>query len=194
MGDPVTILAFGDSLTAGYGLNPGESVPDILQTMLHDNGYNVTIVNAGYSGDTTTGGLARLPWTLDRSQPDAAILELGANDGLQGQDPTQMEANLNAMLDLFQQHSIPVLFTGMQAMPNLGEAYAQEFAAVFPRIAEQRDLLFYPFFLEGVGGIPALNQGDGIHPNAEGARLIAKNLYPYVVQLIEKAQRLQEAG
>lgn len=193
MGDPVTILAFGDSLTAGYGLDPGTAVPDLLETMLRENGYNVTIINAGVSGDTTSGGLARLPWSLEQN-PDAAILELGANDGLRGVDPRQMEENLDAMLRMFAERSIPVLFTGMKAMPNLGEAYEKEFSAVFTRLAERHDVLFYPFYLEGVAGDPDLNLPDGIHPNEEGARRIAENMYPHVVKLVEKIRRQQEAG
>lgn len=190
---PVNILAFGDSLTAGYGLDPGAAVPDRLETMLRENGYNVTIINAGVSGDTTSGGLARLPWSLEQN-PDAAILELGANDGLRGEDPQMMEDNLDAMLRIFAERSIPVLFTGMKAMPNLGEAYEKDFSAVFTRLAERHDVIFYPFYLEGVAGNPDLNLPDGIHPNEEGARRIAENLYPYVVKLIEKTRSQKEAG
>ncbi|MFW5734265.1 MAG: arylesterase [Oceanidesulfovibrio sp.] len=193
MGDPLTILAFGDSLTAGYGLDQGMAVPDLLEDMLRDNGYNVTIINAGVSGDTTTGGLARLPWALEQN-PDAAILELGANDGLRGEDPQTMEENLGAMLQMFQERAIPVLFTGMKAMPNLGAQYEEEFSAVFPRLAERYDVLFYPVYLKGVAGKPELNQPDGIHPNEEGASRIAHNLYPHVVELVEKTRRQQEAG
>lgn len=193
MGEPVTILAFGDSLTAGYGLDPGMAVPELLEDMLRSDGHNVTILNAGVSGDTTTGGLARLPWTLQQDA-DAAILELGANDGLRGEDLEVMESNLDAMLRLFDKRSMPVLFAGMKAMPNLGAEYAGEFAAVFSRLAERHDVIFYPFYLEGVAGDPELNLPDGIHPNEEGSRRIAENIYPYVVELVEKTRRLREAG
>jgi acyl-CoA thioesterase-1 len=134
-----------------------------------------------------------LGWALEQ-EPDAAILELGANDGLRGEDPRVVEENLDAMLRMFAERGIPVLFTGMRAMPNLGEAYAEEFSAVFPRLAQRHDVIFYPFYLEGVGGVPELNQPDGIHPNAEGTQRIADTIYPYVVELVKKVRRLDEAG
>jgi len=184
----ITILAFGDSLTAGYGLPTDQSLTARLEQLLLTNQYNVRLINAGVSGDTTTGGLARLAWTLE--QPvDAAILELGANDALMGQDPAVVERNLDAMLTMFHTKGIPVLLAGMRAIANYGEDYAQAFDAIYPRLAAKHGTLFYPFLLEGVVMDPALNQLDGIHPNERGAREIASRMYPLVRELVEQAYR-----
>jgi len=182
----ITILAFGDSLTAGYGLPVNQSLPSVLEAMLRADGYNATVTNAGVSGDTTSGGLARLSWSLE-DNPDAAILELGANDGLRGQDPATMEANLDAMLKMFEAKGIPVLLAGMEAIANYGPGYASRFNAVFPRLADEHDILFYPFLLEGVALRSHLNQSDGIHPNAQGVKEIARRMYPKVRELAEQA-------
>ncbi len=190
---PLTLLAFGDSLTAGYGLPPDAAPPALLQAMLDADGYAVQVVNAGVSGETTAGGLARLPWLLEDA-PDAAILELGANDGLRGVDPAEMESNLMKMLELFKANDVEVLFTGMRAMANLGEEYVNEYEAVFTRLSQQYDVLYYPFYLQGVAGDPALNQPDGIHPNEAGAKVIAERIYPYVKQLVERVRERGEAG
>jgi len=184
----ITLLAFGDSLTAGYGVRPVEALPSQLEALLLADGFSVRVVNAGVSGDTTSGGLARLPWTLE--QPvDAAILELGANDGLMGMPVQAMEGNLVAMLGMFRERNIPVLLAGMRAIANYGEDYSRAFDEVFPRLAAQHDVLFYPFLLDGVVLDPKLNQADGIHPNADGVREIANRMYPMVRELVERAIR-----
>lgn len=183
---PLVLLCYGDSLTAGYGLPAGQSYPDRLGELLRAKGRDVRIVNAGVSGDTSAGGLARLDWTLGE-RPDAAILCLGANDALRGLSVERMEANLDAMLARFAQARIPVLLAGMKAPRNLGPAYATPFEAVFPRLAAKYKTLFYPFLLEGVAADPALNLADGIHPNAAGAEIIARRLLPLAEQLLEKA-------
>ncbi|MEW5772373.1 MAG: arylesterase [Thermodesulfobacteriota bacterium] len=182
---PLTILALGDSLFAGYGLPAGQSVPDLLAERLRREGYPVRMVNAGISGDTTAGGLARLPWLL-RERPDVAMLELGANDGLMGMPPENMEKNLAAMLDLFAEKRIPVLLAGMRSLANFGPDYAARFNAVFPRLAGKHGASFLPFLLEGVAMRPELNQADGIHPNPAGAAKVADNLYPLLKDLVDQ--------
>ncbi|WP_232034754.1 arylesterase [Desulfovibrio ferrophilus] len=184
----ITLLAFGDSLTAGYGLPVDQSLPSQLEQLLLADQYNVRIINAGVSGDTTAGGLARLAWTLEEPV-DAAILELGANDALMGQDPAAMERNLDAMLMMFDKKGIPVLLAGMRSIANYGEDYARAFDGVFPRLAGKHGTLFYPFLLDGVVMDPTMNQMDGIHPNARGAREIANRMYPLVRELVEQAYR-----
>lgn len=181
------ILALGDSLTAGYGLPPGQSFVDRLQGVLADIDPSVSVIQGGKSGDTTAGGLARLDWMLGTG-PDAVILELGANDGLRGIDPATTRANLEAILDTLAERGLPVLLCGMYAPPNMGPAYGAEFRAVFEDLAADRDLLFYPFFLDGVAGDTALNQDDGIHPTEAGIGIIVENILPQVKELIEQAR------
>jgi len=190
---PVTILALGDSLTAGYGLSPSEAVPAILERMLRDEGYDVRMINAGVSGDTSGGGLARLDWSLAEN-PDAAIVELGANDGLRGMSVERMEQNLDAILKKLAERDIETLFTGMGAPPNMGEEYGRRYNQVFPRLAEKYDVAFYPFYLEGVYMKQEYTLPDGLHPNAEGTRRIAENLLPHVRELVQEvlAERRQE--
>ncbi|EPR37055.1 lipolytic protein [Desulfovibrio sp. X2] len=183
---PQVLLAFGDSLTAGYGLGPGKGYPEVLEGLLRKAGREVRVVNAGVSGDTSGDGLARLDWTL-AERPDAAIVCLGANDALRGLPVARMERNLDAILARFEQEKIPVLLAGMKAPMNLGAAYTTSFAAVFPRLAEKHHDLLYPFLLEGVAANPALNQGDGIHPNARGATEIARRILPYAEKLLDRA-------
>ena len=186
---PIRLLALGDSLTAGYGLPPGRGFVPQLQAALAARGRAVQVIDAGVSGDTTAGGLARLDWALADS-PQAAIVELGGNDGLRGLPPAQSRANLTAILDRLRARGIPVLLAGMLAPPNLGAEYGREFAAVFQDLARQRpELVFYPFFLEGVAGDPALNQPDGIHPNERGLADILRRLLPAVETLLERVPR-----
>ena len=180
---PRKLLVLGDSLTAGYGLPPEAAFPVRLETALREGGLEVTVVNAGVSGDTTAGGLARLDWTL-ADKPDGVIVELGANDGLRGLDPKVTYDNLDGILTRLAQRGIPVLLTGMYAPPNLGRDYGQAFNAVFPRLAEKHGVLFYPFFLDGVAADPALNQPDGIHPNPRGVEVIVQRILPLVRKLI----------
>ena len=181
--EQVNIIAIGDSLTAGYGLAQSDSFPAQLQAALRAVGEEVRIINSGVSGDTSAGGRARLEWALSL-KPDAVILELGANDGLRGLDPGQTEANLNEMITKIRTQALPVLLTGMLAPPNLGQEYSNEFNSLFQRLANKHGVLFYPFFLEGVVAVPALNQTDGIHPNAAGVAEIVKRILPPVRELI----------
>jgi acyl-CoA thioesterase I len=187
---PVRLMAFGDSLTHGYGLGPGETFPEQLEAALRADGFDVTVLNAGNSGDTTAGGLARLDWAL-ADDPDAMILELGANDGLRGLDPEATYANLDALLAKLRDAGLPVLLTGMLAPPNLGREYGDAFNAVYPRLADKHDVPLYPFFLDGVAAERALNQGDGIHPNAAGVAEIVARIKPHVVRLLESESLAQ---
>lgn len=184
-GKPLTLLAFGDSLTAGYGLPAGASFTSLIEKRLNNEGYNIRIVNAGVSGDTSAGGLARLDWALAEN-PDLAWVELGANDVLQGLDPSKMEANLDAILAKLGERGVPTLLIGMYAPVNMGPEYATHFNAVFPRLAMRRKTPLFPFLLEDVAQKQELNLPDGIHPNAEGSKIIADNLYPSVKRLIDK--------
>lgn len=190
----VRLLVIGDSLTAGYGLPQDQSFPAQLEEALRAAHHDVAVINAGVSGDTAAGGLARLDWTLGglpAGQPDAAIVELGANDALRGLDPRVTQANLSAILARLGERGIPVLLTGMLAPPNLGREYATAFAAIYPRLAQEHDVLLYPFFLEGVAGNPQLNQADGIHPTAQGVSVIVNNILPAVEELLQQAQQAE---
>jgi acyl-CoA thioesterase-1 len=179
------LLVLGDSLTAGYGLPHEEGFQARLRAALATEGFQVTIIDAAVSGDTSAGGRARLDWVL-ADGADAAIVELGANDGLRGLDPGKMEANLTAILDTLAARHIPVLLSGMEALPNLGSDYDTEFRAVYARLAKRPGVLFDPFFLEGVAANPALNQPDRLHPNAEGVRRIVARLLPMVEKLLRE--------
>ncbi|WP_193366888.1 arylesterase [Pelagibius marinus] len=182
--EPLRLMAYGDSLTHGYGLAAGETFPEQLEAALKAEGLDVEVMNAGNSGDTTAGGLARLDWAL-ADDPDAVILELGANDGLRGLDPQATFDNLDAIMARFTEEGLPVLIAGMLAPPNLGREYGEAFNAVYPRLAKKYDAPFYPFFLDGVAMEPSLNQSDGIHPNAEGVAEIVARIKPHVVRLLE---------
>ena len=165
-----------------------------LLAALAARGVQVSLLDGAVSGDTTAGGLARLDWVLaggakDGGGADAAIVELGANDGLRGSDPAAMEANLNAILDKLAARHIKVLLTGMHALPNLGRDYADAYDAVFKRLSRRPEILYDPFFLEGVAGDPALNQADGIHPNPEGVRRIVARITPLVERLLQEARK-----
>ena len=184
---PPRLLVLGDSLTAGYGLKAEDGFTAQLQVALKDAGRDVVVLNAGVSGDTTAGGRARIGWALG-DKPDAVIVELGANDGLRGLDPKATFDNLDAIIADIRRAGLPVLLTGMLAPPNLGRDYADDFNAVFPRLAEQHDVLFYPFFLAGVAAKPDLNQDDGIHPNPKGVRAVVDRILPYVLDLLAQAK------
>ncbi len=181
--DKPVIIAFGDSLSAGFGLDEADSFPVRLEAALRADGVDARVVNSGVSGDTTAGGRARLNWSLP-DDADLVILELGANDGLRGIDPAETEANLDGILMALASRDIPVLFTGMLAPPNLGREYAAAFDAVFPRLATRHDVVFYPFFLEGVAAERSLNQPDGIHPNAAGVDRIVSRILPFVLRAL----------
>ena len=167
---PIRILAFGDSLTAGYGLDdPADAFPPQLESALKAKGYNVELLQAGISGDTTTGGRSRLEWSLSEN-PDAVIVALGGNDGLRAVDPSITYDNINFIVRRIQEERIPVLIAGMLAPPNLGRDYGDRFNAIFSSVAADTGALIYPFFLEGVAAIPDLNQDDRIHPQYGGCR------------------------
>lgn len=176
---PVKLVAFGDSLTAGYQLPADAAFPAVLERMLKAQGRDVTIANAGVSGDTTTGGLDRLDWSVPDGT-DGVILELGANDMLRGTDPAIARRNLAAMLDRLKARNIPVLIAGMQAAPNLGPAYRQSFDAIYPDLAKQYGSILYPFFLDGIIGDAGQHLGDGLHPNVKGVETIAARILPTV--------------
>jgi acyl-CoA thioesterase I len=178
------ILAFGDSLTAGLGLNPDAAFPARLEAVLRSDGIDARVINGGVSGETTACGVARLDWALG-DHPDLVILELGANDALRGIDPKLAYANLDKILARLKASGAKVLLTGMLAPPNWGRDYQQEFAAIFPTLADKYQVPLYPFFLDGVATDPSLNQPDGLHPNAQGAALIAAKVAPYVERLLK---------
>lgn len=186
--DRLTLMAFGDSLVHGYGLPQGEPFPEQLEARLHQAGYaDVEVVNAGNSGDTTRSGRARLSWAL-QDDVDAAIVVLGANDALRGIDPSVTRENLDAVLGTLKEKGIATLLAGMKAPRNLGQAYVEEFDAIYPGLAEQHEVVFYPFFLKGVAQRAELNQSDGIHPNAKGVAVIVDNILPKVRDLIARAR------
>ncbi|MCK8783954.1 arylesterase [Roseomonas sp. NAR14] len=185
----------GDSITAAYGLPRGEGLPARLEAALRAEGRPVTVLDAGVSGDTTAGGRARLDWAL-ADRPDAAIVALGGNDGLRGLDPRATRANLAAILDGLAARRIPTLLAGMLAPPNLGADYGREFAATFADLARAHpQVVFYPFLLDGVAGDAALNQPDGIHPNARGVAVMVQRMLPAVRALLDRpVDRAMPAG
>ena len=184
----LSILAFGDSLTAGYGLPPGEGFPEKLEQALKKSGHDVRVMNAGVSGDTSTAGLERLDWVLT-SEIDGAIVELGANDALRGIDPERTRSALSEIITKLRSRNIPVLLAGMRAPRNLGPDYVERFDALYPELARRPGVIYYPFFLEGVAANPGLNQPDGMHPNAEGVETIVQRILPKVEELIASAQK-----
>lgn len=170
------VVCLGDSLTAGYGLALADAYPALLERRLRDAGLDFTVVNAGVSGDTSAGGLRRLEWSL-RGDVRALVIALGGNDGLRGLPPRELRANLERIITTAKGRGIPVVLAGMEAPPNFGASYTREFRDVYRSLAEQHDVAFIPFFLDGVAGVPALNQADGIHPNAEGQRRVAATIW-----------------
>jgi acyl-CoA thioesterase I len=184
---PIRMVALGDSLTAGFGLSAEAAFPAQLARALGAKGMAVAVTNAGVSGDTATDGLARLAWSVPEGS-EAVIVELGANDALRGIDPDTTRGALASILRGLKQRRIAVLLAGMLAPRNLGEDYAHAFDAIFPGLAAQFETLFYPFFLDGVATDPALNQADGLHPNAAGVDVIVRKILPKVEELIEFAR------
>lgn len=179
---PRTILAYGDSLTAGYQLKPGEGFAPQLQAALKARGHDVKVIMGGVSGDTTAQGRARLAWTLAgmKAKPDLVILELGANDMLRGQPPATAKANLQAMIRAFKAKGSRVILAGMLAQPNLGKAYQQEFNALYPALARSERVPLYPFFMEGVAAVPGMQLSDGLHPTPKGVKVIVNGILPMV--------------
>jgi acyl-CoA thioesterase-1 len=184
-GSPLRIAVLGDSLTAGLGLSASEAFPARLEAALRARGLDVAVANAGVSGDTTAGGLARLGWTLS-GHPQLVIVELGANDALRGLPPKEAFANLDAILTQLKKAGVQAILTGMRAPRNLGPEYYNSFNAIYPRLARKHDVPLYPFFLAGVVGDPALNQADGIHPNSRGVAVIVRRILPLVLKTIER--------
>jgi acyl-CoA thioesterase-1 len=185
LGAPRRIVFLGDSLTAGLGLPREQSTPWLIQERLTAEGYPYEVVNAGVSGDTSAGGLSRLDWSLD-GDVEVLVIELGANDGLRGLPVGQMKRNLDEIITRAKARNITVILTGMEAPPNYGPLYTAEFRQVFRDLADAHDVVFVPFYLDGVAGIPALNNSDGIHPNAEGARIIAGTIWRSLEPVLDK--------
>jgi acyl-CoA thioesterase I len=179
------ILAFGNSLTAGLGVPPAQSYPAHLQRTLDAAGYAYLVVNAGVSGDTTAGGVRRVSWALN-NKPSIVILELGANDGLRGLSLEETKANLEAIIQQFQQASVTVVLAGMKLPPNYGRDYTDGFETLYQALAKQYRLTLIPFFLDGVAASSSLNQADGIHPTGEGYRLIVERVFPVLEPLLKR--------
>jgi acyl-CoA thioesterase-1 len=178
-----SIVAVGDSLTAGYGVTEADAYPARLEKKLQYAGFNWRVVNAGISGETSSGTLSRVAWVL-KLKPDIVILETGANDGLRGIDPQLTKKNIAETVRQLKENRVTVILAGMRMVASMGRDYTTSFAAIYPEVAKQHDLILIPFFLQGVAGDPNLNQGDGIHPVAEGYRIITDMLYPYVEQAL----------
>jgi acyl-CoA thioesterase I len=179
------IVAFGDSLTAGFGLPEEQWLTTLLQRKLEEKGYRYRVVNAGMSGDTSAGGVSRIDWSLE-GDVKYMVLELGGNDGLRGLPVANMKKNLAEMIERAQSRGVTVILAGMEAPPNLGEEYTGEFRQTYRDLAKKYKLTLIPFLLEGVAGHPGLNQPDGIHPNAEGAKVMTENVWRELEPLLTK--------
>ncbi len=183
-----TILAFGDSLTAGLGVEESEAYPAQLERKLQEAGYNYRVINGGISGETSTAALNRLDWML-QTNPDIVIIETGGNDALRGVDLSLTEQNIERIVARFAEQDVIIVFAGLQIIQNLGEDYINQFAEMYPRIAAQHpDAIFIPFFLEGVAADPELNQADFIHPTAVGYSVIVDHIFPFIEEAIERDQ------
>ncbi|WP_299869463.1 arylesterase [uncultured Hoeflea sp.] len=179
------LIGLGDSLMAGYGLDGADGFPARLQAALEERGHAVEIIDAGVSGDTTSGGLARLDWSIP-DDVDGVILELGANDALRGLPPETTRENLRSMIERLQARDIPVLLAGMLAPPNMGADYEARFNTIYPELAEEYGLVLYPFFLDGVTGDTAMLLPDGMHPNAQGVEKMVENILPYAEEFLSR--------
>lgn len=180
-----TLVVLGDSLVAGFGLEPGAAYPEQLSKKLSEEGISVDVINAGVSGDTSTSGLARLDWSVGE-EADAVLLELGANDALRGISPEVTEKNLETVIEKLKERDVEILLAGMMAPPNMGKSYGEKFNSLYERLAQKHEVSLYPFFLEGVVADPKLNLPDGIHPTREGIAVIVENTLPAVRELIKK--------
>jgi acyl-CoA thioesterase I len=180
---PIKIVGLGDSLIAAYQLEAGQGFPALLQKALKDDGFDVEVADAGVSGDTTSGGLARLDWSVPDGT-DLVILELGANDALRGVDPKETGANLRTMVEKLQSRGIKVILAGMYAPPNMGEGYGAQFNGIYPSLAKEFSLPLIPFFLEGVAGNPDLQLDDRMHPNPDGVQKMVENALPVVKETL----------
>lgn len=186
--ETINLVGFGDSLMAGYELPPDEAFPARLEKRLREKGHDVTITNAGVSGDTTADGLSRLDWSVPDGT-DGVILELGANDALRGLSPEESRKNLDAMITRLKERNIAVLLAGIYAPPNMGADYENAFNRIYPALAEKHGLILYPFFLDGVATQKPLLLGDGMHPNAEGTKRMAENFLPVAEKFLETLSR-----
>lgn len=184
--EPIKLAILGDSLAAGYGLAPAQAFPNRLQAALKDKGRNVTVINHGVSGDTTMGGLERIDWML-ADKPDIVMVELGGNDMLRALDPAATERNLDAIVEKLKQAGATVWLVGMMAPRNFGPEYVKQFDEIYKKIADKHGVPLYPFFLDGVAQDPALNQPDGIHPNAKGVDVIVERILPFVTKNLDDA-------
>jgi len=182
-----TIVAVGDSLTEGLGVDEEFAYPAVLEKKLQDHDYRYRVINAGISGETSSGTLSRIKWVLTL-KPDIVILVIGANDGFRGIDPALIESNIRQIIEALKAKKVVVVLGGMKIVQNLGQEYTSAFAAVYPAVAESEHVIFIPFFLDGVAADPGLNQADGIHPTAAGYRRVVDHIYPYVTAAI-KAHR-----
>lgn len=185
-GDQGTIVAVGDSLTAGYGVDESEAYPALLQKRLRSDGFSFNVINAGISGETSSGTLSRIEWVIRSLKPDIVILETGANDGLRGVDPNVLEKNLDEIVTIIKANGIAILLAGMKMPPNLGPVHTTRFSNVYPKIARKHDVPLIPFFLESVAGDARYNLSDRMHPNPEGYRRILDDIYPHVLAVIER--------
>ena len=185
----IIIVAVGDSLTAGYGLAEEESYPAILGKKLRSEGYNCRVVNSGVSSETSSGLLSRVEWVLGLN-PDIVILETGANDGLRGIDPDMVEKNIRDILFRLKDAEVITVLAGMKMVWNLGPVYVKRFNGIYPRLADEFDVIYVPFFLKNVAMKSGLTLGDGLHPNGDGYKIIADNIYPYVLEAVMKKQNL----
>jgi acyl-CoA thioesterase-1 len=181
---PIKLAILGDSLAAGFGVKPEQSIPARLEAALKAAGRNVTVMNQGVSGDTTAGGLERLDWMLG-DKPDIVLIELGANDALRGLDPAAAERNLDAIITKLKGAGVTVWLTGMLAPRNFGPDYVRQFDGLYKRLADKYDMPLYPFILDGVAQVPALNQADGIHPNPNGVDVVVTHLLPFVTKNLD---------
>lgn len=184
---PKTILFFGNSLTAGYGLEPSQAFPALIQQKIDSAGWNYTVINSGLSGETTAGGKNRISWVL-RQKVDVFVLELGGNDGLRGVELESTRNNLQAIIDTVRAKNpdVQIILAGMQIPPNMGPDYTSKFRTIYPELAEKNKLTLIPFLLEGVGGIAKLNLPDGIHPTAEGHQIVAENIWKVLAPILQE--------
>ncbi|MGD8540811.1 MAG: arylesterase [Desulfobacteraceae bacterium] len=189
-----TIVAVGDSLTAGYGLDEEEAYPAQLARMLAEAGLPYRVVNAGISGETSSGALSRIEWVLVSLKPDIVILATGANDGLRGTDPALTRENLRRSVQILKADGVVVVLAGMQMVRNMGRQYTESFAEIFAQVAAEEEVLLVPFLLAGVAGEAQLNQADGIHPTAAGYQVVAENVFPYVRRAIAVHQAQQSGA
>ena len=187
------VIVLGDSLTAGYGIRADEAYPALLQQKIDEAGFAYRVVNAGVSGDTSAGGKRRLDWAFQGNQVEVLIVALGGNDGLRGLSVDEMRANLSSILEEARRRDAQVLLTGMEAPPNNGPRYTAAFRSVFSDLARDYDVVFFPFLLQDVAGVSELNQRDGIHPNPEGAKILADNLWGYLLPMLQSPRNRSTA-